>query len=130
MRHLVAVALALGLVALCVGRAQSNGQNAGEGDQISVAPATIALGGPVEAITVHTNLSFDSVGSVDLNGVEPIDVWADDRGDLAARFLLDDLLEVIEIKPPDVTLTLTNVVDGTTTFEASDTVKVTVCKQK
>ena len=128
MRHLVAVALALGLVAVCVQRAQSNGQNEGDGVQISVAPATIVLDGPVVAVTVHSNLPYGSVvlSSVRLNGVAYTAVWADDCGDLVARF---NLAALGISEPGEVTLTLTGVADGTA-FAASDTVKVVVWKKK
>ena len=129
MRHLSVVALALSVVCLLVGRASSNGQNDGEGDQITVAPHTIVLGSEVDAVTVHSNLPIDSVvtSTVTLNGVEPIGVWADDRGHLVARFALADLEDV---KPPSVTLTLSGVlVVSEATFEASDTVRVVQCKK-
>ena len=123
MRHLGVVALALSVVCLCVGRASSNGQNdGGDGIQITVAPNTIVLGSPVGAVTVHTNLPYNSVvkSSVTLNGVAPIGVWADDRGHLVARFALASL----GVKPPEVTLTLSGVLVTGATFEASDTVRV------
>jgi len=130
MRHLCVAAVAACLVVgAVVGEALSNGQNAGDGIQIAVAPSTIALGSPVEALTVHTNVPLSAVvpGTVALNGVAPIGVWADDRGHLVARFELDDL---DGIAPPEVTLTLTGDLKDGTSFAASDTVRVVRCPEK
>jgi hypothetical protein len=129
MRHMVALVVAVALVGVCVNQARSNGQNDGDGVQIAVAPSTIALGSPVEAVTVHTNLpaGIVVVASLRLNDAVPLGVWADDRGELAARFALADL---DGIEPPEVVLTLSGVLTDDTAFAASDTVKVTVCKEK
>ena len=130
MRHLSVVALALSVVCLLVGRASSNGQNDGEGDQITVAPHTIVLGSEVDAVTVHSNLPIDSVvtSTVTLNGVEPIGVWEDNRGHLVTRFALAALIAGVE-PPAALTLTLTGDLVGGGTFEASDTVRVVRCKK-
>jgi len=124
MRYLCVVAVALCVVGLCVGSALSNGQNAdGDGIQISVAPRAIVLGSPVDSLTVHSNLPLDTVvaGSVAVNGVTNIGVWADDCGDLVARVALADLEGVA---PPRLTVTLTGTLTNGTPFAASDTVRV------
>ena len=130
MRYLCVVAVALCVVGLCVGSALSNGQNADEGGiQISVAPNTIVLGSPVDSLTVHSNLPLDTVvgGSVAVNGVTDISVWADDCDDLVARV---DLSALDDVAPPSLTVVLTGTLTDGTPFTASDTVRVVVCRKK
>ena len=124
MRHLGIAAVALCVVCLCVKSASSNGQNdGGEGVQITVAPNTIVLGSPVDSVTVHSNVPLGSVvpGSVTLNGVTVVHVWADNRGHLVARMALADIEGV---EPPSVTITLAGELKSGGSFEASDTVRV------
>jgi hypothetical protein len=124
MKYACVVVAALLVVGLCAGRAVSNGQNdGGEGFQISVAPGTIALGSPVDAVTVHSNIPAVLVvkGSVALNGVPLANVWADDRGHLAGRLALAALPG---IAPPAATFTLTADLTDASSVAASDTVKV------
>jgi hypothetical protein len=124
MKYACVVVAALVVIGLCAGRAVSNGQNdGGEGYQIAVAPSTIALGSPVDAVTVHSNIPAVLVveGSVTLNGVPLANVWADDRGHLAGRFALAALPA---LAPPSATFTLTADLTTGVSVEASDTVKV------
>ena len=91
-------------------------------DAIMVSPATIVLD-KVSEVTVHTNVPAGLVDSadIDLNGVEPVEVWADNCGDLVARFAVADL----ELAPGEVELTLTALyADGTGAFSAMDAVTV------
>ena len=123
MRHLGAVAVALCVVWLCVGRALPNGQNdGGDGIKITVAPNTIVLSSEVDAVTVHSNLPLSSVdkSTVTVNGVTPI-LWDDNRGHLVARVALADLEGV---EPPELTITLSGLLLSGASFEASDTVRV------
>lgn len=110
----------LGLAGVALG----NGGVKGDPPSMMVSPQTIVLS-KIAAITVHTNIPAVSVDSatVTLNDVPPIGVWADDCGDLAARFAVADLA----LEPADeVVLTLRGAyideVEGI--FAAEDVVRV------
>ena len=123
-RTLYACALVWVVVGLGVGSiALGNMAVKGEDPAMMVSPQTIVLA-KVAGVTVHTNITATSVvlGSVTLNGVAPIGVWADDCGHLAARFAVGDL----ELVPGDVVLTLEGSLDvePVETFAAEDTVRV------
>jgi hypothetical protein len=114
----VCVALALGLAGVALG----NSGVKGEEPAMMVSPQTIVLA-KVDSVTVHTNILASSVasGSVALNDVAPLSVWADDCGHIAARFSVDALaLESDEA----VTMTLTGAYDDDETFSAVDIVRV------
>jgi len=126
-KALVVVGILSVLVGLEVSRgAFGNGAFDGEEAAMMVSPHTIVLA-KVGAVTVHTNIPADSVvwNSVELNGVPAAGVWADDCGDLVARFAVASL----KLTPDDaVTLTLTgtydNDADPPETFAAQDVVRV------
>ena len=113
------------LIALVLGSAVlGNGGVKDDYPGMMVSPQTIVLS-KIAAVTVHTNIPEVTVdnSTVTLNGVAAIDVWADDCGHLAARFLVADL----GLEPADeVTLTLsgTLVGDDGETFAAEDVVRV------
>ena len=92
------------------------------GDAIMVSPATVVLD-KVGAVTVHTNCPADlaDLQAIDLNGVSPVagGVWADDCGDLVARFAVDDLA----LSAGEVELTLTAEWSDSD-FSATDVVRV------
>jgi len=87
-----------------------------------VSPQTIVLA-KTNAVTVHTNIPATSVAAetVTLDDVAPLAVWADDCGDLAARFDVDALTL---IPARQVLLTLRGVYTSGDTFAAEDTVRV------
>ncbi len=119
---------ALGIVALCgflglgvAGMAMANGALDGGEPAIMVSPSTIVLA-KVNTITVHSNVPAEAVepGSVDLDGVEPDSVYADNLGHLAAKFSVADL----NLEPGTATLTLSGDYKDGGGFSASDTVTV------
>ena len=120
---LFAVLAVCGMVGLMsAGVAMGNGAlRESSEDAIMVSPATIVLDKVSEA-TVHTNVPANLEGllEIDLNGVEPVEVWADDCGDLVARFAVADL----ELAPGKVELTLTAVWEDGSGFSAMDAVTV------
>jgi hypothetical protein len=121
-RILVVVGIAYVLIGLMFG-SMALGSKAVKGDDpaMKVSPHTIVLE-KVDTLTVHTNIPCSTVetGTVRLETVDAEDVWADDCGDLAARFALTEL----ELDPGDVTLTLCGSYKEDGTFAATDTVWV------
>lgn len=121
-RILVVVGIAYVLIGLMFG-SMALGSKAVKGDDpaMKVSPHTIVLG-KVDTVTVHTNIPCSTVdtGTVRLETVEAEDVWADDCGDLAARFAVTEL----ELDPGDVTLTLCGIYTDGEALEATDTVWV------
>jgi len=114
----VVVLVGLGLAGVTLG----NGALEPGDAAIMVSPQMIVLA-KVSGVTVHSNITATNVvsGSVSLNGVAPVGVWADDCGHLAARFAVADLA----LEPGEATLTLrgTYEVSGDV-FTASDDVRV------
>ncbi len=99
----------IGTVVLCgllglglAGIAFANSAVDGDEPAIMVSPSTVVLA-KVDSITVHTNIPAIVVGSVDLNGVVPTGVWADNCGHIVARFGVADL----DLEPGRAELTLT-----------------------
>lgn len=118
----------LGVVALCgllglglAGMAMANGALAGGEESIMVSPSTIVLA-KVDTVTVHTNIAATAVeaGSLDLDNVAPISVYADSLGHVVAKFRVADL----NLEPGSVTLTLSGDYKDGGGFSASDTVTV------
>ena len=111
------------LIALGLGSSVfGNGAVDGEEPGMMVSPNTIVLS-KVSAITVHTNIPAVTVdySSVTLNGIEAMNVWADDCGHIAARFAVADLA----LEPGEVTLTLCgDYVEPGASFVATDVVRV------
>lgn len=95
--------------------------------EILVSPQNILLdavqGGMV---TVHADISYGLVekGSVTLNGVPAKFTFADDCGDLVAKFAEVDIKALVS--PPSATLTLAGVTTAGEAFSGSDVVKVRV----
>mgnify|MGYP002641938156 CR=1 FL=1 len=125
-----------GIVAVCgllaIGLASNvmaNGKLAGgDADIIMVSPQMIVLA-KVASVTVHTKIPYnlvdtgtiDEPNTVELNGVVASSTWADDCGDLVARFDVADLALTAD---KDVTLTLTGSFKAGGTFTAIDVVSV------
>jgi hypothetical protein len=119
---LVATVVVCALIGLGLGEATlGNGGVRGTQPGMMVSPQTIVLA-KVATVTVHTNITETRVadGTVTLDGVAPLEVWADDCGDLAARFAVADL----GLVPGDVTLTLSGDYAAGGTFTATDLVRV------
>lgn len=78
-----------------------------------------------DCLTVHTDLRFSSVDRtvpVELNGLPAYSVFADNRGNLVAKFNLTALRELLTL--PATTLTLTGVTTDGQVFSGSDVVRV------
>ncbi len=92
---------------------------------IAVSPQTLILsmnqGG---AVTVHTAVPFSAVdtSSLTLNGVAAEAAWADNCGNLVARF--DEAEIEALVAPPGAVLTLEGVMKDGDTFAGSDEVRV------
>lgn len=95
---------------------------------VQVAPGTILIGAEqANQITVHAAIAYSVVDSesIDLNGVAPVSTWADDRGELVARFSPVDVEALPEVQAlGDVVLTLTGLTDAGDVFSGSDVVRV------
>ena len=125
MRRLIASVgmLAVLLAVFAVG-AWSN--DSGVTVPIKVSPGTIVLASRNEmpVVTVHADIPYSqvAVGSVALNGLGATLCFADDRGDLVAKFSLAKVKAMVS--PPEATLTLTGATKDGTAFSGSDTVPV------
>ena len=122
-KFLVAAGMACAVIGLGLGSAAlGNGGVKGTAPGMMVSPHTILLRQTI-AVTVHTNIPKGSVeaGTLTLEGVAPLYVWADDRGELAARFRIEDMgLEVGK----EVTMTLCGTYTNGKTFAIEDVVQV------
>jgi hypothetical protein len=116
--------MGLGISGLALGNSAVKGDDPG----MMVSPQTIVLA-KISTVTVHTNIPATTVAgeTVTLDGAPALDVWADDCGDLAARFAVDALgLEPAEAVELTLAGTLVDPETGEPvgTFEAKDTVRV------
>ena len=130
MKYVVASLLCVVAVAWAAPTALSAGCVEDGEPAISVAPSTLLIG--VEqggAVTVHTKIPFGVVdaSSLALNGVPAGAVFADNQGDLVAKF--SEAAIKAMATPDEITLTLTGRYRDGETFEGSDTVTVKVWPQ-
>lgn len=97
---------------------------------LKLSPAALVIGGPGEWVTAHTDIAFSSVDgtSVALAGIEAVSVFADDRGQLVAKFRQADIEALVA--PPSATLTLTGLTVDGVSFAGTDTIRVMQSKQK
>jgi hypothetical protein len=106
--------------ALCLGSTEAAMEIA-----ISIAPNTIVLGcDKGDRVTVHTDIALGVVdrATVELSGVSPLLIKADNRGNLVAKF--DQASIEALVAPPDATLVLTGMTKDGVAFSGSDTVRV------
>lgn len=91
---------------------------------IEIAPATLVLDSPGTWVTVHAEIGFSEVDhpTVALEGVSPVYVKADNRGDLVAKFARDDIVSIVA--PPEATLTLRGLTVSGASFSGTDTIVV------
>lgn len=93
---------------------------------ILVAPQTINLDGQADGdwVTVHTDIPYAVVdtGTVALNGLAAAATFADDRGNLVAKFSLAAIRGMVA--PPEAELILTGMTEDGASFSGIDTVKV------
>lgn len=124
MKHLVKLAVVFLVIGSAMGLLWANNGVGDEPAAIMVSPSTIVLA-KVDIISVHTNIPRADVvdESLELNGVAPTDVCADNLGQLVAKFAVADL----DLEPGEATLTLSGDIiddDVVDSFEASDVVRV------
>lgn len=79
-------------------------------------------------VTVHAEIPFsavDTTESVELNGIAATAVFADDCGDLVAKFKWEDVMGLIPTPAPaTMTLALTGTRTDGIEFTGSETVRV------
>lgn len=119
----IAICLAIGLIAMSpsIGRAQDA--------TINVAPNMLVISSMGNKVTIHSNipagtvnvstleLSIDGIGSL-----TPISTFADARGQLVAKFDMEEVKGIVNV--PSTELTLTGVYFEGGTFTASDVIEV------
>ena len=91
---------------------------------ITIAPNTLVLGLQGTWVTVHTNIPYSSVqgSSVVLEEIPAASTFADNRGNLVAKFNQDEVEAIVA--PPQETLTLTGTYDNGDLFSGSDSIVV------
>lgn len=96
----------------------------GEEIAIVISPSTLNLDSAGEWVTVHAEIPFSVVddASVELNGIPVEATFADNRGELVAKFLIGDVKEIVE--PGLVTLTLAGTTIDGGPFSGTDTIRV------
>ena len=103
---------------------------------IRIAPNTLNLDNVVDkCVTVHADIAYITVDDDDANPLklwstdpddDPVvayDSFADDRGNLVAKFYREEVAEIVAAGK-EVTLTLTGKTTGGDTFTGSDTIRV------
>jgi len=92
--------------------------------ELRISPNTIVIGSPGDWVTAHTDIAYSSVNTatVSLNAVPAAWTLADNKGNLVAKFVRDDIENIIT--PPDALLTLTGVTIEGEYFSGSDVVRV------
>jgi len=120
MRVLTIVALALTLAAIPPASADDT-----SGIVVQVSPHTLLLGATQGLITVHADIAFTDVDpevNPTLNGVEAQSTFADDCGNLVAKFPEDDVK--IQLTAGTADLELVGVTTEGVAFSGTDTVNV------
>ena len=92
--------------------------------EIQISPATIVISSFAECLTIHTDIALSKVdrSSVALDGMVPYAVFADARGQLVAKFDIDQVKA--RVAPPSATMTLTGLTTDGTPFSGTGTVPV------
>jgi len=92
---------------------------------IVVSPSTINLESQGTWVTVHAEIPFsdvDRTASVTLDGIVAVSIFADDCGDLVAKFAIADVRASVDVGT--VTLTLCGTTTDGSSFSGTDTVRV------
>ena len=91
---------------------------------IVVSPSTINLQAAGTWVTVHAEIDYSDVeaASVTLNGIPVKATFADNRGDLVAKFSVVDVRGIVE--PGMAQLTLSGTTRDGDTFSGTDAVRV------
>jgi len=98
---------------------------------IQVSPSTINLAYQGTRVTVHADIPYGAVlpdSVVTLNGIAATSTFADDCGDLVAKFDVDAVKRIIA--PPSADLTLEGIDRTGERFSGTDTVRVIDRKSK
>lgn len=92
--------------------------------EIQISPATLVIASPGPWVTVHTNVPYSTVdgSTVELEGIPATSTFADDCGDLVAKFVRDDICAIVA--PPEATLTLTGYKHDGEFISGSETIVV------
>ena len=97
-------------------------------DYVIISPSTLVLNSEGWGLTVHVAFPFSQVdaSTVNLEGVEPFSMFADDCGDLVCKFERVDIFELVgEVdEPTKMTLTLYGQDIYGNSIEGSDTITV------
>jgi hypothetical protein len=96
--------VAMGAALLTVGVGET--QAADDVIAIKISPNCLVLDNPGVWVTVHADIAYATVDSatVTLNGIPVKATFADNRGDLVAKFISGDVKDIVS--PPAATLTL------------------------
>ena len=91
---------------------------------IQVSPSTIVASSLGGCVSVHAEIKYSLVDrqSLELNGLKPYAVKADSRGELVAKFNLDEVKAIVA--PPSTILTFVGVTMAGEAFTGSDEVAV------
>lgn len=97
---------------------------------IVISPSTINLQAAGTWVTVHAEIDYSDVvgASVTLDGIPVKATFADNRGDLVAKFLVGDVRDIVQ--PGTAELTLCGTTRDGGTFSGTDMVKVIDVKGK
>ena len=91
---------------------------------IVISPSTINLESEGTWVTVHAEIDYSDVvgATVTLDGIPVKATFADNRGDLVAKFAVGDVRGIV--KPGMAQLTLSGTTRDGDTFSGTDTVRV------
>lgn len=91
---------------------------------VQISPSTIVKSAPVTWVTVHADIGYGLVDpdSVKLEGIVATTTFADNRGDLVAKFKFAEINAIVSA--PQATLTLTGMTKDVTAFSGTATVAV------
>ncbi len=119
----IAICLAIGLIAMSpsIGRAQDA--------TIKVAPNVLVISSQGTKVTIHSNIPAGTVNvstlglSIDGAGsLIPISTFADARGQLVAKFDMEEVKGIVNV--PSTVLTLAGIYFDGGSFSASDVIDV------
>ena len=92
--------------------------------QIQIAPSTLNLTHQGTWVTVHADIAYSIVdtATVELNGIEVVSTFADDCGNLVAKFNADDVKAILE--PGSAVLTLKGTTKDRVPFLGEDAIRI------
>jgi hypothetical protein len=95
-------------------------------DGIAVSPSTLVMGSQGTWVTVHADVPYRdvAVATVTLNGIPVAATFADNQGDLVAKFLIDLVKDHPDVRPPSADVTLRALLDDGSEFVATDSIRV------